>query len=300
MTSSTSRRASRARRGCAAAAAATPASPSSTTTATAGTPTRSAARSRSPGRSPPARDDELRVLHRQHPGRGVRRQRPAAAADAVAHGRPGRLLRAAEAAGRLEHRRHGERVLLVRRPPDRRRQPAASRRRTTRRRPTRRRAAPGRPARPTTAGSHGHLRRHDLPLPAEPHRPAGLGAVEHPGAVAGPVGGTSRPARPPRTRRAGRRIQERHDETSRRRARGPAAARRVRHPVHRPTGGAESAPPLPGNFNDTDVMFLQMMVPQPRAGRRDGAPGRAAGHRRPTCATSPPRSRPRSRTSSPT
>ena len=27
------------------------------------------------------------------------------------------------------------------------------------------------------------------------------------------------------------------------------------------TGGAESAPPLPGNFNDTDVMFLQMMVP---------------------------------------
>jgi uncharacterized protein (DUF305 family) len=27
------------------------------------------------------------------------------------------------------------------------------------------------------------------------------------------------------------------------------------------TGGAESAPPLPGTFNDTDVMFLQMMVP---------------------------------------
>jgi len=32
------------------------------------------------------------------------------------------------------------------------------------------------------------------------------------------------------------------------------------------TGGAESAPPLPGTFNDTDVMFLQMMVPSHEQG----------------------------------
>jgi uncharacterized protein (DUF305 family) len=32
------------------------------------------------------------------------------------------------------------------------------------------------------------------------------------------------------------------------------------------TGGAETAPPLPGTFNDTDVMFLQMMVPSHEQG----------------------------------
>jgi uncharacterized protein (DUF305 family) len=32
------------------------------------------------------------------------------------------------------------------------------------------------------------------------------------------------------------------------------------------TGVAETAPPLPGTFNDTDVMFLQMMVPSHEQG----------------------------------
>ena len=32
------------------------------------------------------------------------------------------------------------------------------------------------------------------------------------------------------------------------------------------TGGTETAPPLPGTFNDTDVMFLQMLVPSHEQG----------------------------------
>ncbi|MPZ83549.1 MAG: DUF305 domain-containing protein [Actinophytocola sp.] len=39
-------------------------------------------------------------------------------------------------------------------------------------------------------------------------------------------------------------------------------------PVTATTGTVESAPPLPGNFNDTDVMFLQMMVPHHEQGVR--------------------------------
>ncbi|HEY0447657.1 DUF305 domain-containing protein [Actinophytocola sp.] len=39
-------------------------------------------------------------------------------------------------------------------------------------------------------------------------------------------------------------------------------------PLTATTGTVESAPPLPSGFNDTDVMFLQMLIPHHRQGVR--------------------------------